>query len=379
MRFTEEQLTFQETVRNFARKELQDDVIRRDRDNEFFWEGWRRCAAFGIHGLPLPAEYGGSGADRLTTALAMEALGYACPDNGLIFSINAHMWSCEMPLLTFGTEKQKAAYLPTLCRGEWVGVHGVTEPDSGSDAFSLKTRAERKEDRYILNGRKTLITNAPIADLVVVFATVDPARGLNGVSAFLLEKGTPGFVVSREIEKMGLRTSPMGELILEDCEVPTESRLGAEGAGNAIFQCSMEWERSCILASQVGVMARQLEACVAYARQRTQFGRPIGKFQLVAGKIADMKIRLETCRAILYDVAAGEKRGADRIMDAAIAKAYISECAVQSALDAIQIHGGYGYTTEMGIERDLRDAVGGRLYSGTSEIQRTIIARGLGL
>ena len=377
--WTEEQLKFKKAVIEFAQKELNDGLIDRDRQGELARENWKKCAQMGILGLAIPEEYGGSGTDILTTMLVMEGLGYGCRDNGLIFAMNAQMWSVQHPILTFGTEAQKQKYLPGLCSGELIGAHGMSEPDSGSDAYSLRARAERTSHGYLLNGTKTFVTNAPVADMALVFATVDPAKGRGGVSAFLLDRGTPGFRVSRNIEKMGLRTSPMGELILEDCGVPAESRLGAEGAGTAIFNSSMEWERSCILGSHIGVMERQLEAGIRYARERRQFGQPIGKFQSVANRIADMKVRLETARLLLYKVAWLNQMGKPAIMEAALAKLYLSECFVQSSLDAIRTYGGYGYMTEMEVERDLRDAVGGTLYSGTSDIQRMIIARWLGL
>jgi hypothetical protein len=306
-------------------------------------------------------------------------LGFGCVDNGLLFSINAHIWGCEMPILTFGTELQKQRYLPKLCTGELIGGHAMTEPDSGSDAYSLKTAAVRRGESYVLNGRKMFVTNAPIADVMVVFATVDASKAAHGITGFLVEKGFRGLSVSRPHEKMGLRTSPMGELILDDCEVPLENRLGREGAGVAMFSHSMEWERSCILASAVGAMDRQVQTCLQYARQRQQFGKPIGKFQLLASKIVDMKLRLETSRALLYQVGWVKSVGRSAFMEAAMAKLYISECWVQSCLDAIQIHGGYGYMTETEVERDLRDAIGSKFYSGTSEVQRQIIAQFMGL
>ena len=377
--WSNEQIAFKEAVIRFAQKELNNDLVELDKKGEFPWDSWRKCAEFGIHGLPIPGEYGGSNADILTTMLAMEGLGYGCKDNGLIFAINAQMWSIQLPILTFGTEEQKRNYLPKLCSGSYIGAHGMTEPGSGSDAYSLETRAERGRGYYILNGTKMFVTNAPVADLALVFANVDRAKGIGGITAFLVEKGFPGLSVSREIEKMGLRTSVMGEVFLDNCEVPVENRLGAEGAGVAIFNSSMEWERSCILASHLGAMERQLETCIKYAKERRQFGQQIGKFQSVANKIVDMKVRLETARLILYKVAWLKKIGQKPTMEAAIAKLYLSECFVQSSLDAIQIHGGYGYMTEFEVERDLRDSIGGRIYSGTSEIQKVIIARWLGL
>lgn len=374
-----EDLDFRARVIRFAQSELNDDLIERDRESRFSREAWNKCAAFGILGLPMPEEFGGMGADIMTTTVAMEALGYGCKDSGLLFSMHAQMWSLQMPLLLFGNAEQKARYLPRLCSGEIIGVHGMTEPDSGSDAFSLKTRAELRGDRYVLNGSKIFITNAPIADVVLVFANEAPEKGIGGISAFLVEKGTPGFTVSRHIEKMGLRTSPFGELVFQDCEIPAANRVGKLGVGVALFNSSMEWERAAILGSTVGAMERTLEACVRYAKERKQFGKSLGKFQAVSHKIAEMKIRLETCRLILYKVAWVKQQGKKAHMEAAIAKVYISEAAVKSNLDAIQIHGGYGFTTEFELERELRDSIGGTIYSGTSEIQRNIIAAWLGL
>jgi len=377
--WTEEQLKFKNAVIEFAQKELNTGLIDRDRKGELARENWKKCAQMGILGLATPEEYGGSATDILTTMLVMEGLGYGCKDNGLIFAMNAQMWSVQHPILTFGTESQKQKYLPKMCSGEIIGAHGMSEPDSGSDAYSLHTKAERTSEGYILNGTKMFVTNAPVADVALVFATVNLAKGIGGVTAFLVEKGTPGFRVSRNIEKMGLRTSPMGELILQDCVLPEESRLGSEGAGSSIFNSSMEWERSCILGSHIGAMDRQLEESIRYARERRQFGQAIGKFQAVANRIAEMKVRLETARLLLYKVAWLKQIDKPAIMEAAMAKLYLSESFVQSSLDAVRTHGGYGYMTELEIERELRDAVGGLLYSGTSDIQRMIIARWLGL
>jgi hypothetical protein len=375
----EEQLAYKEAVIEFATKELNEYLIENDRASRFPQEAWQKCANFGIQGLPFPEEYGGAGADILTAMLTMEGLGYACRDNGLIFAINAQMWSVQMPIFAFGTEEQKQKYLPGLCSGKIIGAHGMSEPDSGSDAYSLRTRAERRDNGYVLNGTKMFVTNAPVADMAVVFATVDPAKKMWGITGFLVEKGTPGFSVSQHIEKMGLRTALMGELVFEDCFIPLENRLGPEGAGSRIFNDSMEWERSCILGSHVGAMERQIEDSIRYANDREQFGQPIGKFQAVANRIVDMKVRLETARLLLYKVAWLKKQGKPAVMEAALAKLYLSESFVQSGLDAIRTLGGYGYMTEFEVERNLRDAIGGTLYSGTSDIQRNIIARLLGL
>jgi hypothetical protein len=315
----------------------------------------------------------------MSTVLTMEGLGYACPDNGLIFSLNAQMWSLELPLVEFGTSQQKKKFLPGLVSGNNIGVHAMTESESGSDAFSLRTRAVARGGRYVLNGSKMYITNAPVADVVIVFATVKPGSGFAGVTAFLVEKDTPGYSVGPPLRKMGLRTSPMGEIILKDCEIPAENRVGKEGGGMAIFNSSMEWERSSILASAVGAMQRQLEECIEYARTRKQFGQAIGKFESISNKISDMYLRLEAARLMIYRVAWLKQQGKPAIMEAAAAKLFTSEAWIQSCLDAIQIHGAYGYMRDSGIERDLRDSVAGTIYSGTSEIQRLIIARSLGL
>jgi alkylation response protein AidB-like acyl-CoA dehydrogenase len=377
--WTAEQLALREAVIGFARRSLADDVARRDRQGEFSRDLWRRCGEFGIQGLPFPEELGGGGRDILTTVLALEALGYACRDNGLSFSLAAQMWSVQMPLHRFGSEDQRRRYLPRLCSGEWVGAHGMSEPDSGSDAFSLRTRAERRGSTYVLNGTKTFVSEAPVADLFVVFATLDRNLGPLGITGFLVERETPGCSVGRTIHKMGLRTSPMAELVLEDCVVPDTNRLGREGRGAQVFNDSMEWERGCILAGALGAMERQLEEAVGYARGRQQFGAPIARLQAVQHRLADMKVRLEAARLLLYRAAWAKENGRDPGQASAIAKLVVSEAEVQSALDGVRVRGGYGYTEEYEAERELRDAVGALLFSGTSDMQRNLIARSLGL
>ncbi|HET7847302.1 MAG TPA: acyl-CoA dehydrogenase family protein [Acidimicrobiia bacterium] len=379
--WTEEQVGLRESIIRFAQKELNHDIIARDSESRFTRDLWAKCAAVGLQGLPLPEEYGGQGADPLTTIIALEALGYGCSDNGLIFSINAHMWSAEMPLLRFGTEEQKQSYLPGMCDGSIIGVQGMTEPGSGSDAFNMKTTAESRGDTYVLNGTKTFITNAPVADVFVVFASTDPKAGALGISAFIVDTGTPGLEIGKPFSKMGLRTSPMSELFFDDCVLPAERMLGKPGNGMAIFNHSIDWERGFILAAAVGTMQRQLETVIEHAKTREQFGEPIGKFQAVSHRIVDRKMRLEAARSFLYQVrwAKLQAGGANTPTESALAKLYISEAWVQSSLDTLQILGGYGYMTETGVERDIRDALASRIYSGTSDIQRNIIAGRLGL
>ena len=322
----------------------------------------------------MPVRYGGPGLDPVSTAAALEALGRGSRDNGFSFAINAHLWGCVNPILAFGTDAQREAYLPRLTNGEWIGALGATEREAGSDIFSLKTRATRRDDAYVLSGGKTLITNAPVADVHIVLATLDPQRGAFGLTAFIVERGTPGLRVSERIDKMGLATAQMGELALEECIVPARQRLGAEGAGLAIFNHTMEWERGFILSFAVGAMERQLEACVAYARGRKQFGQPIAQFQALSDRLGDMRVRWETARLVLYRFAWLKQEQKAAPAEAAMTKLALSEAWVRSCEDAMRIYGGYGFLTRTGVERELRDALGSLSFSGTAEMQRRVIA-----
>lgn len=377
--WSSEQLSLHDATTEFARRlpTHADGTVASD--GGFRREVWQRCAEFGLQGMPFPERFGGGGHDALTAVLAMEAAGYGWRDGGLLFAIGAQMWSVQMPILRSGSAGQQEKYLPLLCSGAWIGAHAMSEPDSGSDAFALHTTAEPQGDEYVLNGTKTFVTSAPVADIYIVFATVDRTLGALGVTCFIVERSTPGLRVGRTIEKMGLTGAPMAELILDECRVPAENRLGREGRGAGLFNDSMEWERACIMAPYLGAMQRQIETCVAHAKAREQFGRPIGHFQAVAHRIAAMKLRLDAARLLVYRAVALKQNDSAAGPEASAAKLYLSEAWVQSCLDAIQLHGGYGYTKEYGIEQELRDAVGGTLYSGTSDIQRAIIARGLGL
>jgi alkylation response protein AidB-like acyl-CoA dehydrogenase len=376
---SEEQQQLQNAALKFASSELNDDIIRRDRDEVFSLDGWKKCANFGALGLPIPADYGGMGLGITDVIAVMEGLGYGARDHGLLFSINAHLWTNSLPILIYGNEEQRRKYLPGLCNGEIIGANGASEPDAGSDIFSMRTRADRQGDFYVLNGTKTFVSNAPVANLFTVYATIDPGLGGMGITAFLIERDTPGLRVGKRLEKMGLRTSPMAEVIFDNCTIPVANRLGREGRGVAVFESSMEWERGCILANYLGLMRRQLEVCIEHVRSRKQFGSAIGKFQSVANRIVDMKVRLDTCRPLVYRIGWLKERNKSAMMEASLAKLYVSECLIESCRDALQIHGGYGYMVEQGIERELRDALGSTLYSGTSEIQRNVIAKCLGI
>ena len=376
---TKEQQELREAVIDLATRSLNIGAAERYDSREFYWEGWKKCADFGIHGMAIPKQYGGLEMDLLTCVVVMEGLGYASRDPGLLFSINSHVWTCEAPILTFGTEEQKKKYLCELANGSIVGGHAMTEPDSGSDAFSLRSEAKKVGNRYVLNGSKVFCTNAPIANVLLIFAKTGPGRGFGDISVFIVERGSPGLSFGKPIRTMGLRDCPLGEVVMQDCEVPAENLLGREGDGGTIFASEMEQERSCLFALHVGSMQRIEEDCVEYARTRKQFGKKLGSYQAISHKIADMRLRTEMARLALHRAAWLRSTGTRSPMASAVAKLYISEAYVQTCLDAVQIHGAYGYCEEQGIERSLRDAVGGKIYSGTSEIQRNIIARLMGL
>lgn len=375
--FTPEQIEFRDTVAEFAKRELANASSAPD--EPFSREAWTACARLGVQGMPVPEEYGGSGAEPSTMVLALEALGYGCRSNGLVFSLNAQMWACTAPIVRFGSDTQKRRYLPGLCDGTLIAAHAMSEPDSGSDAFALAARAEQTPKGYRLRGSKTFVTNGPVADVFLVFASTNPEAGFAGLSAFLVDRATPGLSVGRPLRKMGLGASPMSEVFLDGCEVDAEQRLAPAGAGMVVFNAAMQLERSCILAGAVGAMQRQLDESVAYARSRRQFGHPIGSYQAVSHRLVEMALRVETARLMLYQVGRLLDLGRPVELESALAKLHISEAYLASSLDALQVHGGYGYLEEYGLEREVRDAVAGRLYSGTSEIQRNIAAGALGL
>jgi alkylation response protein AidB-like acyl-CoA dehydrogenase len=377
---TEEQTLFRSQIIEFARQRLNGGVVERDAKHEFDRDGFFACGEMGLLGLAVPEQYGGLGLGCVSSMVAMEALGYGADDQGLAFVVNTQLWTCEMPILKFGSEEQKDKYLPRLVTGEIIGGHATTEPNSGSDAFAMQTKAVQDGDDWIINGSKTFITNAPIADVLIIFTSTGEKRGFGGgITAFLVDTDTAGVTIGRPLDKLGLRTSPTAEVTLDDVRVPASAMLGKKGGGAAIFSSEMEWERSCLFACHLGAMERQLEKCVEYARDRRQFGQSIGKFQAVSHRIANMKMRIEVGRQMLYKVGWLKDSGKRAVLEAAIAKLYVSEAYVQSSMDAVAIHGGYGFMAEYEMERMLRDSVGSVLYSGTSDIQRNIISRWIGL
>ena len=379
--WSEADLTFRNEVIEFAKRELNDDIITRDKEGIFSRDLWQKCAHFGIQGLATPRQFGGKfdEIDLLRSVMAMQALGYACKDSGLVLGLNAQMWTVQMFIVLFGTDAQKLKFLPKLTSGEWLGAHALTEPHSGSDVFNMKMTAEKRDGGYVLNGEKCLITLAPVADMAIVFANVNPKLGKWGITAFLVEKDFEGFEAGPVREKMGLRTIPIGEIKLKNCFVPEENRLGKEGAGFSICNHSLEYDRCCILAGGLGAMERQLEESVEFAKEHKRFGQAIGSFQSVSNRIADMKLRIETAKLLLYKMAWLKKQAKPAMLEAAMLKLHLSESFVASSLDAIRNRGGNAYLVDYGIERDLRDAVGGVLYAGTSDIQRNIIAKMVGL
>jgi alkylation response protein AidB-like acyl-CoA dehydrogenase len=377
----EELLQYKQQVTEFAQRELNDDVIKRDEEGTFAYDLWQRCAEFGIQGLAAPKKYGGQFEDieLFKSVLAMEGLGYGCKDNGLTLALNAQMWTVQAIIAIFGNETQKEKFLRPLATGKSLGCHALTEDQSGSDTFNMKSTAEKVAGGYLINGEKRLITLAPIADMALIFAVTNAKYGKWGISAFMVDMGSTGVYRSEVRKKMGCRTVPFGEIRFENCFVPEENRLGKEGAGFTITQQSLEYDRCCILASELGTMERQLEETIHYAKTRQQFGQPIGKFQSVSNRIAEMKLRLETSRLLLYKMVWLKQNNLPCTLEASMLKLQLSESFLASSLDAIRVHGGNGYLTDFEVERNLRDAIGGVLYAGTSDIHRNIIAQLLGL
>ena len=376
---TSEQLELQAQVYEFSKSELGANLLKRDElgalDKADWQEDWQKSADFGIMGMPVPEKYGGSEVGVFATVVGLEALGRGCADNGLGLGICGQIWAVQEPIMSFGSEQQKQKYLPGLCKGSIIGSLGLTELDAGSDIMNLSTTAIACDGGYVLNGSKALVGMGPACDMAIIFAKTAPELGKWGISAFLVEANDEGLIRGRAEKKMGMRTIPLGDLHFNNCWIPADRLLGPEGAGMSIFQYIMEWERSFIFSTNVGAMARQLQQCVEYARERITFGKPIIDHQSVSNRLADMRVRLETSRLLLYKMASLKEKNKSCMQEAAMTKLHISEAFVASSMDAIRIHGGNGYLSELGIEHNLRDAFGGVIYSGTSDIQRQIISQ----
>lgn len=368
-----------ERVLSFARESLGGNQPGAKAPESFSRAAWDQLGAMGVLGLSVPERWGGSGLDALTTARVIEGLGRGCTDAGLVFSASAHLFAALMPIVEHGSDALRDALVPDLASGRKIAANAITEAEAGSDAFALRTRATRDGDHYVLDGVKSYVTNGPVADVFLTYATTDPSKGWMGVAAFAVDRESAGLTVGEPFAKLGLRSSPISSVYFDQVRVPADRLVGREAFGAGIFTASMQWERACLFAAWVGQMERQLEQVIAHVKGRKQFGKPLGKQQAVAHRVADMKLRLEAARLLLYRACWERDQGKPAILEVSLAKLAISEAAIQSALDAIQLHGGLGYVDEGGIEVALRDAIPTTIFSGTSEVQRDLVARRLGL
>ncbi|MGH9476733.1 MAG: acyl-CoA dehydrogenase family protein [Terriglobales bacterium] len=342
-----------------------------------FQEGWEKCARFGVQALNIPARYGGLGLDTRSAVHVLEGLGRGCDDNGLLLALGAQLWSVGAPLVAFGREDQKAEWLPRLAQGTALGAFALTEAESGSDVFHLRTRALEERGGYRLQGVKTFITNAPVADLFLVLAVTQENAGYFGMTAFLVGRGEAGVELGVPLHKMGLESSPMGELRLEGVWLPRGGVLGEPGGGGAVLLHTLEWERGCLLAPALGTMERLLEATAAYARARKQFGRPIVDFEAVGQQLAEMRLRLELSRLAAYEFAWRKDQRLPAAAQASMVKLYLSESLRRVSELALHLHGAAGYMRELEFERTWRDAMASSIYSGTTEMQHNLIAESL--
>ncbi|MBD0737496.1 acyl-CoA dehydrogenase family protein [Streptomyces sp. CBMA29] len=371
---TEQTARYEETVRRAA------DAFPADRPRRPGERSdWRELGRIGALGACLPAEYGGGGLGALDTARVIEAVGRGCHDTGLVFAASAHLFACAVPIAEFGSADLKKRFLPELASGRMIAGNAMTEPESGSDVSRLRVTATEVPGGFVLDGEKSFVSNGPAADVLVTYATSDPDSGHLGQTAFVVPADAPGVLRGEPFEKMGLSSCLAGTVTFQECFVPDDQVLGAEGMGATIFQTSMGWERACLFAGYLGLMDRLVEECVRFARERRQFGRRLAGFQAVSHRIVDMKLRLESARLLLYRACWEMDRGGRATLPVALSKLAVSEAAVQSALDAVRILGGRGYRSESGVEAALRDAVPSVLFSGTSEIQKELVAKELGL
>ena len=378
-RHSEEQLAYYKSVKELAARVVEPGAHERDVEGRFDRDVWDALGEFGILGLPIPEEYGGSGADIVTTCLALEALAEGGHDAGLGLSVGAHITIGTVPIWLHGTDEQKRRWLPSLSSGASIGAMAITEPEAGSDAAAIRSRAVRDGNQWVINGSKIFITNGSIADLVIVIAVTDPDAGPGqGVTAFLVETTNSGFSVGRDLDKMGTRSSPLSLLHFDDCRVPADAVLGNEG--NALWQIAFEcfdWERTVMIASSIGGMKASLDAAIAYAKERHAFGKPLSAHQAIQHKVAEMKAWYDAARLVLYRAAWMKQEGLPHQTEASVAKYLVAEAAMRNAVEATQIFGGYGYIKEYPVERAIRDAKLISIGGGTSEIQKMIIAREL--
>ncbi|MDT0446431.1 acyl-CoA dehydrogenase family protein [Streptomyces johnsoniae] len=345
----------------------------------FHRDNWKKLAGLGLLGAAVPEEHGGAGFGALDTALLYEAASEGGANTGLLFAAAAHLFACVRPVLEFALPETRKALLPALCAGDLIAGNAMTEPEAGSDVSRLATRATKVDGGYLLDGVKSFVSNGPVADLYVTYAATGPEGGYFGSTAFAVDRDSPGLVAGPPLEKSGLAACQAGEVVFTQCFVPDDRVLGSAGQGQLVFQTSMQWERSCLFAIYLGQQERLIRRCVRYVRERRQFGKRLADLQPVADRLADMKLRLESGRLLLYRACAEIDGGQDPSLWVAMAKLAVSEAAVATALDAGRIFGGRAFLTEYGIEEQVRDAAPATTFSGTSDIQRQLIAREMGL
>jgi len=372
-KLSEEHEMIRKMVRDFAENEVAPTAAERDEEERFDMDIFHQMAELGLTGIPWPEEYGGIGSDYLAYVIAVEELSRVCASTGV--TLSAHTSLAGWPIYKFGSEEQKQKYLRPMAQGEKIGGYGLTEPGSGSDAGAMKTTARLDGDHYILNGSKIFITNGGIADYYVVFALTDPTSKHKGTSAFIVEKDFPGFSVGKKEKKLGIRSSPTTEIVFEDCKVPKENLLGEEGQGFKIAMMTLDGGRNGIAAQAVGIAQGALDAAVAYAKERHQFGKPIAANQGIGFKLADMATQVEAARLLTYQAAWLESEGLPYGKESAMSKLYAGDIAMKVTTEAVQIFGGYGYTKDYPVERFMRDAKITQIYEGTQEIQRLVISR----
>ncbi len=375
LNLSEEQRMIRDMARDFADREVSPGAAERDRTGHFPQELVRRMGDLGLMGIAVPSEWGGSGIDNVSYILALEEVSRACASTGVIMSVNNSL-VCD-PLLANGSEAQKRDFLTPLASGKWLGCFALTEAGAGSDVAAMNSSASLEGEKWVLNGTKRFITNAPDADLCIYFAYTDRELKHRGISAFLIEKGTPGYSIPRKEEKLGISAASSAEVVLENCRIPKEDLLGERGRGFKIAMETLDGGRIGIAAQAVGIGRAALEASIAYARERVQFGRPIAELQAIQWMIADMATEIDAARLLAYRAALLKDEGKPHNREAAMAKLFASEAAMRAATKGVQIHGGYGYIKEYPVERYFRDAKITEIYEGTSEIQRLVIAASL--
>lgn len=370
---TDEQKMLQSMVREFALNEVEPTAAERDEEERFDREIFDKMAELGLTGIPWPEKYGGIGADYVSYVIAVEELSRVCASTGV--TLSAHVSLASWPIYQYGTEEQKQNFLRRLAEGSAIGAYALSEPGAGSDVAGMKMTAKKDGDDYILNGSKVWITNGGVADIYVVFAKTDPDAKHRGISAFIVEKGTEGFSFGKKEKKLGIRSSPTTELIFENCRIPKENLLGEEGEGFKIAMTTLDGGRSGIAAQAVGIAQGALDASIAYAKEREQFGKPIAHNQGISFKLADMATEIEASRLLTYRAAWLESEGLPYSEASAMAKLYAGDTAMRTTVEAVQIFGGYGYTKDYPVERYMRDAKITQIYEGTNEIQRLVIGR----